>query len=111
MPEQIILTYKENCYVINLQQLELKFDVKTAVDEAYEIGRTQNVVRDLWDYAKIINNNINIDCNIHYRDDILEQYIKKIADQLPDKVEEYTYYIEDDKLIINRGKKRSRSKL
>ena len=104
MPEQIILKYKENSYVISLQQLGVKFDVKTAVDEAYSIGRTQNVVKDLWDYAKTINDSINIDCKMQYNDDILNQYMEKIAEQLPDKMQEYSYHIENDKLIINRGK-------
>lgn len=103
MPEQIILKYKENSYIISLQQLEVKFDVKTAVDEAYSIGRTQNVVRDLWDYAKTINDSINIDCKMQYNADILNQYIEKIAEQLPDKVQEYSYRVENDKLMINRG--------
>ena len=64
MPKTITLKYKENSYAISLQELEVHFDVETAIDEAYSIGRTQNVVKDLWDYVKIINNTININSKI-----------------------------------------------
>ncbi len=104
MPEQLILRYKNNLYAIYLKDLEVDFDIETAVEEAYSIGRTQNVVKDLWDYARIINHTININSELHYNHEALNQCIEKMAEQLPDKVQEYSYEIENDKLVINRGK-------
>ncbi len=104
MTEAIILKYKENSYEINLQELEVNFDVKTAIDEAYAIGRTQNIVRDLWDYIQIVNNTININSEVKYNDKALDYLIEMLAQQLPDKVQEYSYHIEGNQLIINRGK-------
>lgn len=104
MPENIILKYKSEKYQMNLQELEVKFDVETAVNEAYNIGRTQNVVKDLWDYAKISNDTINIDSKLQYNEEKLNQCLAEIAEKLPDKVQEYTYRIEENKLMINSGK-------
>ena len=87
-----------------MQELEIRFDVDSAVQEAYEIGRTQNVVKDLWDYANTVNNPVNIEAGIQYNSEILDICIGKLAEQLPDKVQEYSYKIEKNKLIINRGK-------
>lgn len=102
--EFITLRYKDYTYQISLKELEIKFDVESAVEDAYGIGRTQNVVKDLWDYAKVVNNTININSELQYNDEALNQCMEKIAQQLPDKVQEYNYHVEGDKLIINSGK-------
>lgn len=104
MPEYITLRYKDNTYQVNLRELDVKFDVESAVEEAYEIGRTQNVVKDLLEYATVINDTVNIDSELQYNDEALDKYIEQIAEQLPDKVQEYSYQIENDKLLINSGK-------
>ena len=104
MPEVVNLKYKDNTYAINLKELEVKFDIESAVNEAYNIGRTQNVVKDLWDYAKVINDTVNIEAKLQYNDELLNQYINTISENLPDKVQEYTYQVEENKLVINRGK-------
>ena len=104
LPEYINLRYKDRTYRFNLQELEIRFDVDSAVQEAYEIGRTQNIVKDLWDYANTVNNPVNIEAGIQYNSEILDICIGKLAEQLPDKVQEYSYKIEKNKLIINRGK-------
>lgn len=105
VPNEIVLKYQENSYPINLQELEIKFDIESAVEEAYSIGRTKNVVRDLKEYIKLMNHTVNIKAELHYNDEVLNQYITQISEQLPDKVQEYSYHIEDDKLVIDRGKK------
>lgn len=104
MPESIALKYKENTYFVNLKELEFNFDTEKAIEEAYEIGRSKNVVKDLWSYANSLNDTINIECEIKYNDEILNKRILEITEELPDKVEEYTYNVNENKLIINRGK-------
>ena len=104
IPEFLNMKYKDNIYRISLQELEVNFDVDAAVEEAYEIGRTQNVVKDLWDYANTVTHPININAKLEYNQDILNVCLERLAEQLPDKVEEYSYKVDKDKLIINRGK-------
>jgi len=104
VPEHIILKYNENTYQLNLKELELQYNIENAVSDAYSIGRTKNVVKDLWDYAKVMNDTVNITSDLKYNEEFFEQYIFNIAQQLPDKVQEYTYNVENDVLIINRGK-------
>lgn len=104
IPEYINLSYKDNTYQISLQELEVNFDVNSAVQDAYEIGRTQNVVKDLWDYANTISHPVNINASLNYNSEILDICLENLAEELPDKVQEYSYKVEKDKLIINRGK-------
>lgn len=82
----------------------VNFDVDTAVQDAYEIGRTQNVVKDLWDYANTISHSVNITAGLQYNQEILDICVEKLAEELPDKVQEYSYKVDKDKLIIKRGK-------
>ena len=104
MPETITLNYKDTNYLLNLRELQIAFDIETAVTEAYSIGRTQNVVKDLKEYVKVMNDTVNIDSELQYNDEILDQSLAQIAEQMPDKVQEYTYRVEKDKLIIDSGK-------
>lgn len=104
IPEYITLKYKDCAYQISLRELEVRFDIETATNEAYSIGRTKHVVRDLWAYAKVVNDTTNIECNLQYNEEILNQLMEEISKQLPDKVQEYSYQIEGDQLMINPGK-------
>lgn len=104
IPEYLNLRYKNNIYKITLSDLSIHYDIEKTVEEAYSIGRTKNVVNDLWDYLRVINDSKNIDLEISYNTEVLQQFINEIYDQLPDKVKEYTYIIKDNLLIINKGK-------
>ncbi len=104
IPETLVLKYNENTYAINLPALEVRFAIEKSVEEAYSIGRTRNVVKDLKEYIQVMNHTINIESELQYNDEKLNEFITQISEQLPDKVQEYTYYIENDKLVVNRGK-------
>ena len=104
IPEYIVLKYKENEYKFYLESLQLEYDVESAVDEAYAIGRTQNVVKDLFDYAEVMSNNVDITTQITYNEEALNNLINQLNEQLPDKVQEYSYSVQDGKLVITRGK-------
>lgn len=104
IPESIVLQYKENTYLLPLHDFELKFDVESAVSEAYSIGRTQNVVKDLWEYVEVMSHQIDIDANLQYNEEMLDLYLEELANQLPDKVEQYSYHVENNKLMIESGK-------
>lgn len=104
IPEHIILQYKDTSYPLDLKKIGVRFDVEKAVKEAYSIGRTQNVVRDLKEYVKVMNESVDIDSELQYDEKSLDEYMTKIAEQLPDKVQECTYRVEQDKLLIHRGK-------
>lgn len=104
IPEYIVLKYNEKTYQLGLQDLGLNFDVQNAVSDAYAIGRTQNVVKDLWQYVEVMNNTVNVNAKLEYNCDVLDNFIKQISEQLPDKVQEYTYVVEGNILTISNGK-------
>ena len=103
-PEFLNLHYKEMVYQLKLSDLELNYDFEEAAQEAYSIGRTKNVVQDFRDYIRLMNQTENIEITLDYKDDILNDYINQITEQFPDKVQEHSYVVENNTLIINNGK-------
>ena len=104
MSDHIILDYKENEYYVGVEQIEATFNVESAVEYAYKIGRSKNVFKDIKDIIKIYFFNITIDPILNYNEKELEKYIDNIQANLPDQLEQSSYYIENNNLYITSGK-------
>ena len=91
-------------YQFQLSQIEAKYDVNKAIEDAYSIGRNGNVFKNNLEIlkCKIRNNNIEIEKN--YNQELLDNIINDIAVKLPGAVEEPSYCVEDKKLTITKGK-------
>ena len=100
----ITLKYNDFITSITPEQIELKLNYEEAIKEAKKIGRTSNI---LIDNFRILEANIfkkQIEINIEYNKDDLQNMIKNTSSELPGAVREYSYEINGDKLIITKGK-------
>lgn len=101
---EINLNYGEE-YKVTLkpEQIEFNYDIDSAIEEAYLVGRKGNIVEN--NYSIIFTTILgkNIDISYSYNGDLLNQFVEDINSKLPGVVVEPNYYIEDDKLIVNRG--------
>lgn len=88
-----------------LSQLELVYDVDKAIEEAYNVGRNSNLFVNNFEIIKSIIAGTDIQLDFNYNDEILTNTVKDIKSKIPNVVVEPTYYIENENLIINRGKK------
>ena len=88
---------------IDLATIETEYDINSAVNEAYNIGRTGNIFQNNYEILNLLINNKNIEINISINEDKLSNIIKNISSNLQDKLTNSSYYIEDDNLIITRG--------
>lgn len=102
--EQIVLNYKNYDYYVLLEQIEAKFDVDSAVNFAYDIGKSDNIFNNLYSYIKLLEQDVDIEPKLIYNDEALTNYLKDIEKKLPDQVIESSYYIDGDELIITNGK-------
>lgn len=100
---QIKLTHEDYETVISFDQLNTNFDIDKAVQEAYSVGRTGNIITN--NYAILLrpmmSKNIGIDMQID--EEALNEIINDVESKLPDVKKEHTYYIEDENLIIKSG--------
>lgn len=106
--DHLILKYKNYEYYIEIEQFEAEFDVEASVELAYQIGRSGNPFKDIKDYAMVLMAKIDIDPILKYNQEALTAYLETIGAQLPDQLEQSSYYVDDDKLVITNGKNGSK---
>lgn len=104
LEEELVLKKDDYETSMTAQQINSTFDIDTAVSEAYNIGRDGNIITNnygilfTWAFGK------NIDCNLNYNEESLNKKIEDISSKLPNSVVQSSYYIEDENLIIVKGK-------
>lgn len=102
--KEIVLKYGEVENNINFTELDINYHVDKAIDEACNLGRGSNILKNNFDIIRTIILKRNIPILIDYNEEILDKKIDSIMATLPGAVQEYSYYIEDEELIITRGK-------
>ncbi len=102
---EIELHYGEE-YKITLspEQIEYKYNVEEALLKGYDIGRSGNIFVNNYTLllTPFFEKNINI--NYMYNEEFLNNFIDDINSKMPGIVVEPNYYIEEDELIISKGK-------
>ncbi|MGN1327207.1 MAG: VanW family protein [Clostridia bacterium] len=102
--KEVILKYGEQETTISLQTLNITYNLDEALTKAYNLGREHNIFINNFDIIKTKLFKTNIELEINYDKEILTNKIKTIDSILPNAVIEYSYYIEDENLIITPGK-------
>ena len=85
-------------------KLVLGFDIDNAVNKAYNIGRDGNIITNNYGIIGTLLFGRNVDCDLNYNEEALDNKIDDISSKLPGAVVQSSYYIEDDELIIVKGK-------
>lgn len=100
----IILNYKDEYkYEISPDDVKLSYDFDDQLKEAYSIGRNKNIV--LSNYTLLFTAISKKDINFEYNYDkkIVNSMVEEIATSVPGLVNQYSYYIDGDNLIIKPG--------
>ena len=101
------LTLKKDDYetTINAAQINAQYDVETAINKAYDIGKNGNIVTN--NYSILFNMLFGneIECNFSYDQELLNKKIEDVSSKLPGAVVQSSYYIEDEDLVIVKGTK------
>ncbi len=104
LPQEIKLKHGDFETTISLSQISANFDTKTAVNEAYNIGREGNIFENNLYVLSTMFKKINLEPNLKIDKNQLVKNLEDISSQLPDKVTQSSYYIENSNLIITSGK-------
>lgn len=102
--EEISLQYNDFQTVILPEQFGVSFDVDSAVEQAYYIGKSDNLIKNNYTILSLLLKNYNISPSINYDEDLLNSLIDSINAQLPDRVVNSGYSIDGTNLIITSGK-------
>ena len=104
LQKKIVLKYGEIENIINLSDLGVSYQIDEAINEACNLGRASNIFKNNWDIVqtKLLKKNITI--KINYDEETLNSKIEAMLKLLPGTVQEYSYYIDNENLIIINGK-------
>lgn len=102
--KDITLKYKEYDAAINPKLLEANYDIEKAVEEAISIGKNNNIIVNNYNILFALIGKKNINVNMAINEEITKKTIEDIGANIPKAVVEPDYYIENDKLIITKGK-------
>lgn len=89
---------------ISYEQLGVEENISKKVEEAYSVGRSGNIITNNYAilFSKFVKRNIKVDFEINQKS--LELAMTDIETKLPNVLIEGSYYIEDNDLIISKGK-------
>ena len=103
MQENITLKHNDYENTINIDQIEAKFDVDSALTAAYDYTRKGNFLTNDFTVIKLLFSPINIDPSLSINETQLINSLEDISTKLPDTVIESSYYIDGNELIITSG--------
>lgn len=83
--------------------LEVNYDINSSINEAFNIGRSGNIFENNFQILNLIFNKKNINLEVKLNENNLNTLINEISTNLPNKVIQSCYYIENNNLIITKG--------
>jgi len=93
-------------YELTLSQMEIKYNIDKAIEDAYNVGRSGNIISNNYETLKTIV--VGKDVKIEYtlNEEILDGIVEDIAKKIPNAVKQAKYTIDEDneQLIIKKGK-------
>ena len=104
LPEEIKVKHGDFEGTISISQIEASFDTKNAVNSAFNVGRQGNIFQNNLYVLSTMFGKINIEPNVKLNKEQLSKNLEEMSAQLPDKVEESSYYIDGSNLIVTAGK-------
>ena len=102
--KEINFKYAEYETTLNPSVLEVEYNIQKAVDDAYLIGRSNNIIVNNYEILFTLIGKKNIDLEMTLNEEKTKESIEEIGLNLPGAVVESSYSIEEDELIITKGK-------
>lgn len=102
--KEITLSYGDYSVTFLPSQINACFDLDSAVSSAYSIGRTENIFKNNFQILNALTANVNIIPSISYDAELFDAVIAEINSNIPNRVVNSSYYVEDNSLIITNGK-------
>lgn len=102
--KEICLQYEDYETTLNPTLMEVNYEVDKAVEEAYLIGKEDNIFISNYKILFTLIGKKNIDVNMTLNEDVTRQSIEDIGVNLPGTIIESSHAVEEDELIITKGK-------
>ena len=104
MNKNIMLQYEELESELNPTLMEVNYDIEKAVNEAYSLGRNGNIFINNYNILGTLIGKRDFNVDMTMNEETTKQTINDVGANLPGILIESSYSVEDDELIITRGK-------
>lgn len=103
LSNDITLVHNDYTTYIKTSEINLSFDINSAVNYAYQCGKTNNIFLDNYKIFNTMINGMDITPTATYDEESLKKILNSFSAELPDAVVESGYYIDGNSLIITKG--------
>ena len=95
-----------NEYEVNTtpEQAGITFDVDKAIEDAYNVGRDENIIKNNINILKTMLNGKNISLDISIDEKKFNNFVQEINGNLQNEIQQPNYYVNGNELIITSGK-------
>lgn len=103
IPDEINLKHNDFEASISTTELSLYFNIDEAIELAYQIGKNGNIFENNLIILKNLLSKTIITPGLSIDEEQLKNDLQNISNNLPDKMIETSYYIDENNLIITKG--------
>lgn len=104
LPQEIRVKHGDFEATLSTSQIAVEFDTKSATNQAFSIGRQGNIFENDFYVLSSMFGKTDINLNLKLDTDQLSKNLDEMSAQLPDKVTDSSYYIDENNLIVTPGK-------
>lgn len=103
MKNNIVIMNENEQQEIKFDYLEINYDVSNTIDKAYEKGRSNNIFMNNFEILSLLfrKENLNIHASVSQKK--VNELASEFLENLPDALVQSNYYIENKKLVIDKG--------
>lgn len=101
---EIIMKHGDENYMLPPRSIDAAFDIENAVNQAYMIGRSGNIIQNNFEILSQKLKKTDINLKLIYNEMALKETIPHMNESFKDGKKEPTYNIQDNELIITAGK-------
>lgn len=102
--ENVDLYYGDYNEIVKLEDFGIEISAKEAIKNSINIGKSNNIIIDNFNILKAMILKTKFDLSISINEEKYDEAVKNIQAEIPEKLEEYSYEIKDNELIITSGK-------
>lgn len=102
--QEIVLKHGDNEKKYTFKGMELETDIVDKVNEACKIGRDGNIISNNYRIIATLIKGENLEIDVKFNEEILKSIFSNLDDEWNETFVDNSYYIDGDKLVINKGK-------
>ncbi|MCR8745603.1 VanW family protein [Romboutsia lituseburensis] len=100
---QIVFSNGDNKFVLNISDIEVNYNVRDCVQEAYNIGRDKNVISNIKTKVNLeLGEAVNINLNKSYNNEKMQSFIEKIEKGIRISPINASIRLEDENLVYEK---------